>query len=223
MIAAASVVVLACGELAQPATRLASVPLALSVQWPQGTMANAVFGTDIDSVDVTVSRPNESLAASAVVPFPAGQEQLRFTIDVPLQQDVETLYVYLQMRAGPTTLFYGSGEAIVRRGTVPFMPVLPLNYGGPGYDAAFVTISPRPATAPLVVPAGATLQFSAVVQNSFQAVVTPPLGWSVSDTRLGSIDASGRFTAKSLAGSLFVRVATPTGVTDSVAVTIPVP
>lgn len=205
----------ACGEIAQPEVRGPTVPLALALAWPEGTVANAVFGADIDSVSVIVSRQNESTAASVVVPFPAGDEGIRFAVDVPLEQETETLFVYVQLRAGQTTLFYAFGDVVLRVGTVPATPPLSLEYVGPGYDAAFVSISPRTA---FVAPGG-TLQFSALVQNALQAIVTPPLAWSVNDTRLATISASGLLTARS-AGSVRVRVTTPTGVADSLDVLI---
>lgn len=213
-ITAASAGVFACGEPAQAPEFERSAPIALALAWP--TTADAVFGANIDSVDVTVSRRNESTALQTVIPFPAREEGLRVTIDVPLEQKVETLYVYIGLRAGQSTLYNGSGQVVLRVGTVPAAPALPLLYVGPGYDAVLVSISPRTA---FVVPGG-TLQFSALVQNALQAAVTPPLGWSVNDTRLATISAAGLLTARSATGSVRVRVATPTGAADSIDVLI---
>lgn len=213
-IAAATAAVLACGESAQAPEFERSAPIALALAWP--TTTDAVFGASIDSVDVTVSRRNESTAMQTVIPFPAREEGLRVTIDVPLEQKVETLYVYIGLRAGQSTLYNGYGQVVLRVGTVPAAPALSLEYVGPGYDAAFVSISPRTA---FVVPGG-TLQFSALVQNAMQAAVTPPLGWSVNDTRLATISAAGLLTAKSANGTVRVRVVTPTGVADSIDVLI---
>jgi hypothetical protein len=213
-IAVATAAVLACGEAVQAPEFERSAPIALALAWP--TTADAVFGASIDSVDVTVSRRNESTAMQTVIPFPAREEGLRVTIDVPLEQKVETLYVYVGLRAGRSTLYYGFGEVVLRVGTVPATPALQLEYGGPGADAVSVSIIPRTA---FVVPGG-TLQFSALVQNALQAAVTPPLGWSVSDTRLATISTTGLLTARSATGSVQVRVATPTGVADTIDVLI---
>lgn len=213
-IAAAAAGAIACGESAQAPEFVRSAPIALALAWP--TTADAVFGASIDSVDVTVSRRNESTALQTVIPFPAREEGLRVTIDVPLEQKVETLYVYIGLRAGQSTLYNGYGQVVLRVGTVPAAPALPLEYVGPGYDAVFVSISPRTA---FVVPGG-TLQFSALVQNALQGTVTPPLGWSVNDPRLATISAAGLLTAKTTNGTVRVRVTTPTGVVDSIDVLI---
>jgi len=212
--ATATAAAIACGEPAQAHEFERSAPMALALAWP--TTTDAVFGASIDSVDVTVSRQNESTAIQTVIPFPVRDEGLRVTIDVPLEQKVETLYVYIGLRAGQSTLYNGYGQVVLRVGTVPAAPALPLQYVGPGYDAVFVSISPRTA---FVVPGG-TLQFSALVQNALQAAVTPPLGWSFNDTRLATISSAGLLTAKSANGSVRVRVATPTGVADSIDVLI---
>ncbi len=212
----ASAAATACGEAAQGPAFERSAPLALSVEWPAGTTANAVFGADIDSVSVVVARRNESTAAEAVFPFPAGREGLAITLDVPLEQKTETLSVYVDLRAGQSTRFYSNAQVVLRVGTIPAIPSLPLTYVGPGFDAVFLTISPRTG---FVVPGG-TLQFSASAQNGQQAIVAPPIGWSVSDTRLATISASGLLTARSGTGTVRVRAVTPNGVADSLNVLI---
>jgi hypothetical protein len=213
-IAAATAGAIACGEPAQAPEFERSAPIALALAWP--TTADAVFGASIDSVDVTVSRRNESTALQTVIPFPAREEGLRVTIDVPLEQKVETLYVYIGLRAGQSTLYNSYGQVVLRVGTVPAAPALPLEYVGPGSDAAFVNISPRTA---FVLPGG-TLQFSATVQNTSQAIVAAPIAWSVNDTRLATISPGGLLTARSVSGSVRVRALTPTGVADSIDVLI---
>lgn len=206
----------ACGEPAQGPLARAGAPLALAVGWPGSGTANAVFGADIDAVRVAVYRRNEATAVDTTFRWSVTSEELRLAVDVPLEQKVETLYVYVDLLAGQSPRFYGSGEVVLRAETVPPTPAFELFYVGPGSDAVFLTVSPRGA---FVLPNG-TLQMSAVAQNGQQLVVTPPLAWSVSDTRLATISATGLLTARGATGVVQVRAATPTGLVDSVAVTI---
>lgn len=206
----------ACGEpVSAPAAREAA--LAIAPRWPAAVMANAVFGADIDSVYVIAYRGNESTAAERTVPFPRGQEGIRFSLNVPLLQRVETVYVYVEMREGATTTFYGYGDAVVlRAGAIPAVPAIPLQYVGLGYDAASLTISP---TGGRIAPSD-TVFFTTTALNFQQQPVTPPIAWSLSDSTLAVINASGRFIAGSRLGTLLVVATTPTGVADTVTVDI---
>jgi hypothetical protein len=218
LVAAAALVATACGELAQQPLDHVSAPLALAVAWP-GTgddRANAVFGADIDRVRVYVVRQSEQTVVDSIFDFSTSSEELRLSVDVPLQQRVETLYVYVDLMAGQETRFYGSNQVVLRAETVPPTPAFELFYIGPGYDAVFATVTPRGA---FVVPNG-TLQMSVNVQNGQQQVVNPPIAWSVNDTRLATISSTGLLTARGTQGSVMVRAFTPTGVADSIAVTI---
>lgn len=213
-----ALVAVGCGEPAQGPIARAGAPLALAVGWPgtgSGT-ANAVFGADIDAVRVGVYRRNEATAVDTTFRWSATSEELRLAVDVPLEQKVETLYVYVDLLAGQSPRFYGSSEVVLRAETVPPTPAFELFYVGPGYDAVFLTVNPRGA---FVLPNG-TLQMSAVAQNGQQLVVTPPIAWSVSDTRLATISTTGLLAARGATGVVQVRAATPTGLIDSIAVTI---
>ena len=216
-ILAGTVALLSCGTLpSEPSLSASTASLALALAWPEPMTANAVFGASIDSVSVFIYRSDESTAADTIFAWAADDEELRLAVDVALRQEVETVYVNLDLRAGQTTLFYSYSQAIMRRGSVPAAPAMPLQYIGPGYDAAFITITPRGSG----TTRGGTITFSATAQNAQQAIVPAPIGWSVSDTRLGTIDAQGVFTAKSTLGSVRIRAITPNGIRDSVDVTI---
>ncbi len=205
----------ACGErVAGPASGTAV--LSVQPRWPSAVMANAVFGAGIDTVEVTVSRQNEQTAAHQVMPFPSGEEGLRFSLNVPLTQRTETLYVSIDLRQDGATVFYGSSEVVLTSGAVPRVPDLPLFYQGPGYDAVFVSLTPRTG---FVQPRD-TVQFSAVAQNGQQQVVAAPIAWSLSDSALARIDGTGRFISRGGLGTVRVRATTPTGVADSITVTI---
>jgi hypothetical protein len=214
----ATLAVVACGEPAQGPVEMAGAPLALAVAWPGsgGATANSVFGAAVDAIRVGVYRQNEATAVDTIFSWSTTSEELRIAVNVPLEQKVETLYVYLDLLAGQATHFYGSSQVVLRAETVPPTPVFELFYVGPGSDAVFLTVTPRGA---FVQPNG-TLQMSAVAQNGQQAVVTPPIAWSVNDTRLATISSTGLLTARSTTGVVQVRAATPTGLIDSIGVTI---
>jgi hypothetical protein len=206
----------ACGERVAGPSSAGVAVLALQPRWPAAVMANAVFGAGIDTVEITVSRQNEQTAASRVVPFPSGQEGLRFSLSVPLTQRTETLYVSIDLRQAGTTMFYGNAQVVLSNGAIPQAPDLPLFYQGPGYDAVFVSLTPRTG----FVQPGDTVQFSAVAQNGQQQIVAAPIAWSLSDSSLARIDATGRFISRGGLGTVRVRATTPTGVADSLSVTI---
>jgi hypothetical protein len=207
----------ACGELAEQPLDRSSTPLALAIAWPgSDDRANSVFGADINRVRVQIYRPNEQTVVDTVFDFATSSEEFRLAVDVSLLQPVETLYVYVDLLADQSPRYYGSSLVVVRAETVPPTPAFELNYVGPGYDAVFATVTPRGA---FVVPNG-TLQMSVNVQNGQQQVVSPPIAWSVNDTRLATISSTGLLTARVTQGSVMVRAFTPNGVADSIAVTI---
>lgn len=207
---------MACGrEPAGTGTMRVTLPLALAMS-ETGGQASAVFGAGIDTIRITVSRQNESTAAQATIAVRPSDDEFRIALDVPVTQAVESLYVYVDLYAAGTLLYYTNAPVVVRNGAVPPMPPLPLTYFGPGSDAIAVFISPRTAAALT----GDTLFFSATAQGAFQGTTPAPIAWAVSDAALATIDMTGRFIARSTPGSVWVRAFTPTGVADSVLVPI---
>lgn len=205
-----------CGrEPAGAGSMRVTLPIAFAMSGTPGG-ANAVFGAGIDTLRITVSRPNESTAVQAAIAVAPTDEEFRIALEVPITQAVESLYVYVDLYAAGTLLYYANAPVVVRNGAVPAMPPLPLTYLGPGSDAIAVFISPRTAA----MRTGDTLQFSATAQGSFQGTTPAPIAWAVSDRELATIDASGRMIARTTPGSVWVRAFTPTGVADSVLVPI---
>lgn len=205
-----------CGrEPAGAGTMRVTLPIAFAMSETTGG-ANSVFGAGIDTIVVSVARFNESTAASARIAVDPADQEFRIAVDIPLVQPVESLYVYVDLYAAGSVLYYANAPIIVRNGAVPAMPPLPLTYIGPGSDAIAVFISPRTASAFT----GDTLLFSATAQGALQGTTPAPIGWATSDRNLATIDANGRFIARTTPGSVWVRGFTPTGVADSVLVPI---
>ncbi len=207
---------LACGDVLSAPAGGVRASLALALAWPTDPTSNAVFGAGIDSVQVIVYRNDETTAYDSTLFFPPEREALTVTLDFPLRQKVETLYLYVDLREGPATLFYASSPLIMREGALPSIPPLPLIYIGPGSNATQVTITPRTS----FLPAGNSLQYSATAYNSLGAPVPAPIAWSVSDSRIASVTASGLLIAKNQNGTVWIRALTPTGIADSVNVTV---
>lgn len=208
--------VAACGETLEPPL-VRTAPLALAMALPgEGTSASSVFSADVDTVRIGVYRQNEATAVDTFIAWRLDDQEFRLAVDVPLEQRVETLYVYVDLLAGRSTRFYASTEVVLRAEVVPALPALDLTYIGPGWDAVFLTVTPRGTT---IQPNG-TAQFAASAQNGQQQVVAPPIAWSVSDTRLARVSASGLLTARAGTGQFFVKATTPTGLADSVLVNI---
>lgn len=213
---AAALVVAGCGELAQAPPLARGAPLALALAFPGGQTASSVFGADVDGVRIIVARQNESTVLDTMIPWALRDAEFRLAVNLQLIQRVETLYVNVDLLAGQATRFYGYGSFIVREEALPALPPLELFYVGPGSDAVFITVTPRGLR---LSPNGAN-QMTANVQNGQGLPVAPPVAWSVSDTRLARISATGMLTAKSALGSFYVRAATPSGLADSALVLI---
>ena len=146
----------------------------------------------------------------------ADDEVLTLGVNVPMLGRTDTMYVYVGLLEGQATNWYASGEAIVRKGGVPSIPVLPLYYSGPGWNAVSFSITGRGF---FVVPGG-TLAMAATAFDGQGLPLATPVAWSVSDRLLGSIDASGTFTARQRTGTVWIRAEIPAGLRDSVQVSV---
>jgi hypothetical protein len=208
---------IACGDVLEPSAVKHS-GMALAVARPaEGVSTASVFGAAIDTVYVLIYGPNEQTLAETTVTFPATENSLSLKLDIDLTAKAETLSAYIEMRDGSSTLWYGNAEIILRERTVPVVPEFALTYIGPGYDAVTVGITPRTT----FVGAGFSVQYSATAYNGQGQPVAAPIGWNVSDTRIATVDATGKLTAKAGAnGMVRVRAFTPTGVADSLDVNV---
>jgi hypothetical protein len=217
LIIATLVTAIACGEVLAPSASHHS-PMAFALARPtEGTTTGSLFGADIDTVYVLISRPNESIAAETTVTFPATENALSLKLDIDLTAKVETLWGYIELRDGPSTLWYGSAEIILRERTVPKVPEFALTYIGPGYDAVTVGISPRTT----FIAAGFSVQYGATAYNGSGQPTPAPIGWNVSDPSIATVDQTGKLSARAGAnGMVRLRAFTPTGVADSLDVNV---
>lgn len=211
----------ACGD---PSGTTRSATLALRPTFAPGTNLDAL-SLVIDNVHVVVYRPAaEQLVTDVTAPFSVDEQELRLTVRVPLEEPSETLFVGVDLRAGTQVLFSGGQDMTVTSGanTTPPTPV-PLVYFGPGASIASLTVLPRDTT----VTTGDSLPFTVTAIDSGQAPVPDfYVGWSTSDSLRGTVNATGLFRAAAVAparAGVYVIATTPTGVADSVLVTLAAP
>lgn len=219
---AALLVLWACGD---PAGTGGTASLALRPSFAPGTSLEALTLV-IDSVHVEVFRPaTEDLVAERTAPFSIEAEEMQLAVSIPLAQASETLAVALELRAATQALFFGFQSVVVQAGSggggAP--ADIPLSYFGPGATIAVITISPRDTS----VASGDSVDFTVSAIDSTQASVPDfYVGWSTSDTMLGTINAGGRFRAAPVTpvrSGVYVRAVTPTGVADSILVLFQAP
>jgi hypothetical protein len=220
-LAVALVTLAACGD---PSGTAGSATLALRPTFAAGTNLDAL-SLVIDNVHVMVYRPaSEELVTDVTTPFSLEAQEVRLTVRVPLEEPSETLFVGVDLRAGTQVLFSGGQDMALTSGasTTPPTPV-PLSYFGPGANIAGLIILPRDTT----VTTGDSLSFTVTAIDSGQAPVPDfYVGWSTSDSLRGTVNATGLFRAAAVAparAGVYVVATTPTGVADSVLVTLAAP
>jgi hypothetical protein len=208
----------ACGD---PSGTTGSATLALQPTFAAGTNLDAL-SLVIDSVRVVVYRPaSEEVVAYQTTPFALDAQEVLLTVRVPLEQPSETLFVNVDLQAGSQVLFSGGQSMAVTSGAITTPPTpVSLFYFGPGANIAALIILPRDTT----VTTGDSLQFTVTAIDSAQAPVPDfYVGWATSDTLRGTVNATGFFRAAAVApvrAGVYVIATTPTGVADSVLVTL---
>ena len=211
----------ACGD---PSGVAGSATLALEPTFAAGTNLDAL-SLVIDRVRVVAYRSaSEEVVADQTTPFAVDAQEVVLTIRIPLEQPTETLSVSVDLLAGSQALFSGGQSMTVTSGatTTPPAPVT-LFYFGPGANVAALIILPRDTT----VTTGDSLQFTVTAIDAAQAPVPDfYVGWSTSDSLRGTVNATGLFRAAAVApvrAGVYVTATTPTGVSDSVLVTLQAP
>ena len=220
----AGVALTECGELptvvgATGQAHLSIVPVFSSA----AAGAQLRSGASVNNVRVRITRPPGTVLKDTVITFALGQDSVvvRLVVVVTLNEQLDA---NLQFRDGETVLFEGhtAVTAYLSTPTGGFPPVVvPVDYVGPGKNAAKVVVSPATGTFGI----DADIVFSAQVLDSNNAVVTGvPIGWSVSDATLGTIDAgSGVLHPAGKRGTITVVANTPTGLKGSASILLTPP
>jgi hypothetical protein len=173
-------------------------------------------GVDADRVHITILRPPAEVLADQSVTL-AGRGQ-QFTLEFEVQAQVgEVLTARVEFLAGSTALYAGSGPVVARAldqaGEPDVVTVLPV---GPGATATRVAVSPSGG----VFPTSAPVAFSArAFDQSNNEIVGALFTWSVDNTAVASINASGVVQPTALGGLLHVLATTLNGISGESVVT----
>jgi hypothetical protein len=190
------------GHDAQVRVEAVLAPAAMAAEVPLG------------QATLTVVSPAAETLLTQTVPYDSGM-----VIELPVVLDaaIEEVAVTLTLLMAGTSQFPGVAafrghDTVTIESGVPgeAFPVA-VEYIGPGANAAQVRIAPRDTT----VPTGDTLVFVANATNGAGAPLPAPfVRWS--STAIGSsVAQDGRFLAPAARGQTFIKIVTPTGLTDS--------
>jgi hypothetical protein len=164
---------------------------------------------------VVVRLPAETLAVQSGS-FTVADTSVAIVAPVELDSVTEELRVTLELSTATGAAFRGIDTMEVTSGApAPVVAPMAVRYVGPGVNAASVRITPRDST----LAAGDTLFF--VVTGTDSAAGTIPAPYVFWSTPLAgaSLQQTGRLIGPAIRTSGFVRVVTPTGLTDSARVT----
>jgi hypothetical protein len=171
--------------------------------------ALAQTGLAYDRVRVIVVRPPTDTLKDTTITFHASDSPVTLELSVLATPD-EQLSTTLQYESGTTVLFEGKATVTALAATTPLGSAKPTDivvvYVGPGATATRLTVLPGAGT----YASGTTTQFSAEAFDANNVVVpNTPIVWSVSDTSLASIDATGLLTPKVSRATLVVNAVSP--------------
>ncbi len=166
----------------------------------------------LEQVKAVVGRNNSqaetfTVLDSTIVPFNDNQNSVATNLRLFLQ-DAETLEVRLDYQTSDGTfLFVASQQVIVRPGATVSTPALQPFYVGPGFNIAFMSLSPFDS----VLSAGDALTFDPTPTDANQQPVAQfYVSWATDDPRI-PIDARGRIVAPNVTKLLNITASTPNG------------
>ncbi|HET7631505.1 MAG TPA: Ig-like domain-containing protein [Gemmatimonadaceae bacterium] len=186
-------------------------------------MLNALpaFGLAVDNIHVRIEHPPVA-PFDTVVNIAAGTDSLVLTFPVEINGASEELTVQIELRSGTIVLFSGTQKVLANAGAIPSgsAPTIPIVYVGPGARATSLTIAPRDTT----IRVNGSVAYQVTAHDSSGGLVSgTAVAWAVADPSLGSIDASGTFTAAGNEGRTRITARTPNGLRDSVSLFITAP
>ncbi len=175
-------------------------------------------GFPLDRVRIILIRPVSDTLKDTTITMHRSDPGIELPLTVRVVPGV-TLEAILQFKSGETLLY--EGRAVVetvplnRPNPAPFN--LPMEYLGPGKDAALVQVTPGSGR----FPTGASVVFTAAAFNpTGTAIPGIPISWTVDDATLGAFTAPGVFAPTNKGGAVTVTATTPTGIAGSATVTL---
>ncbi|MDB4905524.1 MAG: Ig domain protein group 1 domain protein [Gemmatimonadetes bacterium] len=185
----------------------------------------ASFGLAVNNVHVVLRDAAGNILKDVVVVFPEGADEISLELEVSLSAPEQQLSANIELRdASGTVLFSGTQLITAKVGSIvgpgDANPPVPITYVGPGAKATVLAIAPRDTA---IGPTGtATMRFR-TTDNAGTDVVGTPVTFTVRDGTIGSISASGVFSAAGKRGSTIVVAQTPSGLKDSTTVSVVLP
>ncbi len=180
---------------------------------------------DFDRVRVVLLRANGDTAVDRMVPFPPESTTVRLSVSVPLSEEAtsqgEPLAATLKyLNAIGDTVFSGGPIQIVARPSSNPGPApdVPLDYTGPGANAASIVIAPDSFTGTI----GQGNTFTAVVRDSANSILlSAPVAFTSTDSARVRVNLrSGVTNLVGARGSAIIIAQTLTGQADSAVVNI---
>ncbi|MBI2409006.1 MAG: hypothetical protein HYV19_11950, partial [Gemmatimonadetes bacterium] len=199
---------------------------------PASALHAALTQVAFERVRITLRREDGSIALDTVVLFPAGEETLTLSLNVPLPANTPASGVSLSLNLGYVnaagdTVFKGGPVPVIVTPTVsgsggtPPTPVqVPVSYTGPGAAAATVEISPRTASGT----PGQTVTFRADARSaSGQTLPGTPIVYVSSSPTIVTVDPTSGVATFVGRGEATVFAQLLTGPVDGATVTVTLP
>jgi adhesin/invasin len=201
-----AVVAVSCSE---STTSLKRAPVRIAFAPRFSAKAQAIyqslgaFAVTLDNVHVVVRGESGGEQAGPIlkdttVAFPPTASEITIAIDLVIAGDEQQVVATVELREQSITYFSGTQDLLARQGETTTSPEpVEMQYVGPGAAAAFIAISPQPAT----LAPGALFQFTARVLDASEHTVTGlPLTWSTSDATIATVSQTGLVTTTGKAG-----------------------
>jgi len=221
-----AVIVLSCTDsltsLDRGAVRIALLPQ-FSAQAQTIYKNLSAFAVTLDNVHIVVRVAATGDALGPVlkdttVAFPATANQITIELDLRIQGSQQDVVATVELREGATAYFSGTQDFVAKLGETATAPQpVDMRYAGPGATAAFISISPQPAT----LAPSASFQFTAQVFDAQEQPVSGlPLTWSTSDATVATVSQTGVVTSTAKVGLTTLVVTGLNGVTGQATVNV---
>ncbi|MCU0622377.1 MAG: hypothetical protein MUF53_00785 [Gemmatimonadaceae bacterium] len=207
---------LACRDAVGPgarAVRAASLSIAAPVAdlvAPDGSRL------EVDNGVVRITRADGTVALERTFAFPAGQQNVELTLDIPLNQPTESFTAGIRLLNGTTLLFQTSGPITVSFGSDNPSPTLPAPvYAGPGTTVTALSLAPRDT----ILTFGDSVRFRSTAVAGQQAVQAYFVNLTTNDAQVtvgtnGFVRAPTRRATIQVRGTVFgTQVADATSLT----------
>ncbi|HTH63660.1 MAG TPA: hypothetical protein VL563_03175, partial [Gemmatimonadales bacterium] len=180
------------------------------------TLHLSAFNLTVDNFRLVIVRPPSDTVYDQTATFPANQNSLPLSVDIPLNQSPEAFDVTIQLFSGSVLLFEGTQSVSVSEGSNSTPAQVPVNYSGPGQNIATLTLDPQDS----ILTWDGTLAFRpTALDGQSNPVTSYYLSWSTSDPNV-TIDPTGQLTAPHLRGTVTVTATTPTSISASTPLTL---